>query len=148
MALRLDLSAQWRANEHVTVFAHERQSGTYHGHMVRCERLRTNADVDATIAAAPDLIGSVIPGQGLKGIVEAEADLGDRAVVWMMRQELLEQRHCWRRLGLGRPELRDRTSAHCGNNCVFGKGLEGFIEAGLGTSCSRGLATMDNRVTT
>ena len=147
MALRLDRSAQWRANEQVTVFAHERQSGTDHGHMVGCERLRTNADVDGTIAAAPDFVGSVIPGQGLKGIVEAESDLGDRAVMWMMRQELLEQRHCRRRLGLGRSELRDRTSTHCDNDRVCGKGLEGFIEACLGAPYSRGLATMDNRVT-
>ena len=124
MALWLDLSARGRADEHLIVFAHERQSGTYHGHMVGGERLWPNADVDSTIAAAPDFVGSVIPGQGLKGIIEAEANFGDRAVMWITRQELLEQRH--RRLGrrLGCPELRDRTSADCGNDRVPGKGLE------------------------
>src|SRR5689334_10155182 len=71
MALQLDLSAQWRANEHLTVFAQKRQSRAYHGHMVGGERLWTDADVDATIAAAPDFVGSVISGEGLKGIVEA-----------------------------------------------------------------------------
>jgi hypothetical protein len=70
--MRLDLRARGRANEHVTVFAHERQPGAYHSHMVGRERLWTNADVDSTIGAAPDFVRSMLPGQGLKGIVEAE----------------------------------------------------------------------------
>src|SRR5712691_1597077 len=148
LALRLDLSAQGRADEHVTVFAHERQAGTYQGHVVRGERLRPNADVHGAIATAPDFVGSVIPGQGLKGIIEAEPNFGNRAVMRMTRQECLEQRHRRRGLWLGRPELRNRASAHCGNDRVLGKGLEGFVEAGLGAPCSRSLATMDNRVTT
>ena len=126
MALRLDLRAQGRADEYVTVFAHECQPGTYHGHMVGGERLWTNANVDSTIAATPDFVGSVIPGQGLKGIIEAEPNLGDCAVMWMMRQDFLEQRHCRRGLWLGCPELRDRASAHCGDDRVLVKGLEDF----------------------
>jgi hypothetical protein len=100
--------------------------------MVGGERLRTNTDMDATIAAAADFVGSVIPRQGLKGIVEAEPNLGNRAVMRMTRQELLEQRHRRRRLWLGGPKLRDRASAHCGDNRVPGKGREGFIEVCLG----------------
>src|SRR5262245_53634460 len=104
--------------------------------------------MDSAIAATPDFIGSVIPGQGLKGIIEAEPDRGDGAVMWMTCQEILEQRHHRCGLWLGRPELRDRASAHCGDYRVFGKGLEGFIEMCLGAPCSRGLAPMNNRKTT
>ena len=100
--------------------------------MVGRERLRPNADVDSTVAAAADFVGSVIAGQGLKGIVEAEPNLGNRAVMWMTRQEFLEQRHRRRRLWLGGPKLRDRASAHCGDDRVLGKRLEGLIEMGLG----------------
>jgi len=147
MATRLDLSAQGRADEHVTVFAHECQRRAHQGYVVGGKRLRTNADMDSTIAAAPDFVGSVIPGQGLKGIIEAESDLGDRTVMRMTCQEILEQRHRRCSLRLGRPELRDRASAHCRNYRVLGKRLEGFMEMCLSASCSRGLATMDNRVT-
>src|SRR5262245_30832842 len=56
IARQLSLKAQGRTDQHVVVFAHERQPGTYQGYMVGCERLRTNVDVDGTIAAAPDLV--------------------------------------------------------------------------------------------
>ena len=115
--------------------------------MVGGERLRANADVDGTVAATLHFIGSVIPGQGLKGIVEAEPELSNGAVMRMARQEILEQRHRRRGLWRGRPELRDLASAHCGNDCMLGKGLEGFIEVCLGAPSSRGLPTMHNRVT-
>src|SRR5205807_10184764 len=116
--------------------------------MVGRERLWPNADVDSTIAAAADLVGSVIAGQELKGIDDAEPNLGDRAVMRMTRQEFLEQRHRRRRLWLGGPKLRDRASAHCGDDGVPGEGLEGFIEMGLGTPGWRALTSVHNRVTT
>src|SRR5262249_10026125 len=116
--------------------------------MVGGERLRTNTDMDATIAAAADFVGSMIPGQRLKGIVEAEPNLGDRAVIRMTRQEILEQGHRRRRLWLGRPKLRDRASVHCGDDRMPGKGREGFIEVCLGAPGWRDLASMHNRVTT
>ena len=68
--MRLDLRARGRANEHVTVFAHKRQPGAYHGHMVGRERLWTNADVDSTIGAAPDFVAACFPGRGSKALLK------------------------------------------------------------------------------
>jgi len=114
--------------------------------MVGRERLRTNADVDSTVAAAADFVGSVIAGQGLKGIFEAEPNLGNRAVMRMTRQEFLEQRHRRRRLWLGGPKLRDRAKPHGGDDGVPGEGSRAYRD-GPGCAGLVSLTGVHNRVT-